>query len=119
MIRDQGAPKHAVVRKNALADQLHRPASQVPDSQSVPVSHRNPLGQAAQVEPPQSTSVSVPLRTASEQLGASQVPLVQTPDWQSDARLQLLVEEHCAHTRPPQSTSVSVPLATPSAHDGA
>ena len=64
-------------------------------------------------EPPQSTSVSVPLRTPSPQLGAWQTLLVQTPLVQSAPVLQPWPGPQSGHTGPPQSMPVSAPSCTP------
>jgi hypothetical protein len=70
------------------------------------------------VPPPQSTSVSAPLRTPSVHAGAWQTFPVQTPLVQSAPVVQPWPGVQSAHV-PPQSTSVSVPLRTPSLHAGA
>jgi hypothetical protein len=80
-------------------------------SQSVPVTHSLVATHAAQVPPPQSTSVSTPFLTASSQAGAWQVPLVQTPLWQSPFTVQVLSVGQRAHELvPPQSASLSPPF---------
>jgi hypothetical protein len=71
------------------------------------------------VAPPQSTSVSVPLRTPSAQVGVWQTFPEQTPPAQSDATAQPAPSVHVGHIPPPQSTSVSGPFSTPSLHAGA
>jgi hypothetical protein len=71
------------------------------------------------VPPPQSTSVSAPFFTTSEQLGAWQMLLMHTPLWQSVATLHVLPAAHLPQLAPPQSVSVSVPFLTLSAHVGA
>ncbi|HZA14205.1 MAG TPA: hypothetical protein VE618_06905 [Myxococcaceae bacterium] len=48
-----------------------------------------------------------------------QVPLWQTPDWQSLAAEQVWPLAHAPHVDPPQSTAVSAPLSTPSLQEGA
>jgi hypothetical protein len=69
--------------------------------------------------PPQSTSVSVPFLTLSEQLGAWQMLLTHTPLRQSLADAQDLPAAHLPQLAPPQSTSVSVPFLMRSVHVGA
>jgi hypothetical protein len=61
-------------------------------------------------EPPQSTSLSVPLRTPSGHEGTAQWVPVHTPLWQSAAFAQLLPSMHVFAHEPPQSVSLSVPL---------
>src|SRR5260221_185474 len=70
--------------------------------------------------PPQSMSDSVRFKTPSEQVAASQNPLVQTRLAQSAAAPHFLPSTHVAHPEagPPQSLSDSVPFNTPSAHVG-
>jgi hypothetical protein len=75
------------------------------------------LEQAGHEPPPQSTSVSVPFLTLSEQVAAWQMPLRQTPLWQSELAMHPLPVPQVGH-EPPQSMSVSVPFFTPSVHDG-
>jgi hypothetical protein len=74
------------------------------------------VAQGAQV-PPQSTSVSVPFLTPSEQVGAWHVP-EHTRLVQSLATLQGCPVGHRAgHVVPPQSMPVSSWFAIPSLHD--
>lgn len=60
--------------------------------------------------PPQSTSVSVPFLTPSEQVEALHMDPTQFAVWQSAATEQLLPVAHLPHVLPPQSVSVSVPF---------
>jgi hypothetical protein len=64
---------------------------------------------------PQSTSVSVPFLTPSEQLAAWQMLPTHTPLWQSLAAKQSLPLMHLLQVAPPQSMSVSVPFLIKSA----
>ena len=109
----------------------HRPAVQTPLAQLAPLApHPLPsahflfVGAAAQV-PPQSTSVSVPLATASVHAAGVQVPVApHTPLAQSPPPPHFLPSAHlrlvgAAAQVPPQSMSVSVPFETVSVHDGA
>jgi hypothetical protein len=68
--------------------------------------------------PPQSTSVSVPLRTPSPQVAATHLLALQTPLAQSEGALQPRPSGQGAQALPPQSTSVSVPPFSPSLHPG-
>jgi hypothetical protein len=76
----------------------------------------------AQVEPPQSMSVSEPFLTKSVQAGVAHFDEVQTPLWQSlplahaFASAQAVAHVAFEERTPPQSTSVSVPFLTPSGH---
>src|SRR4051812_39840442 len=72
--------------------------------------------QPGQVPPPQSTSVSAPLRTPSVQLTVRQTLATQLLVEQSAGALHALPVVHGVH-EPPQSTSVSLPLRVPSPHD--
>src|SRR5262245_24149448 len=74
-----------------------------------------PVAHLEQVLPPQSTSLSVPLRVESVHVGARHVPLVQTPEPQSAFAVHFLPSAQ-GPQEPPQSTSVSVPFFTPSLH---
>ena len=89
------------------------PAEQFPLWQSVPTLHILPFAHAGHPgpPPPQSTSVSVPLRTPSLQVGAWQVWLagLHTRLVQSDPKRQCLPTAHGGQVPPPQSTSVSIP----------
>jgi hypothetical protein len=51
-------------------------------------------------------------------VGATQTPLVQTPDWQSEAAAHFFPVPHFGHAGPPQSVSVSPSFLTPSWHVG-
>jgi hypothetical protein len=72
--------------------------------------------------PPQSTSVSVPFFTKSEQTATAHLDDVQTPLVQSEPTKQAFVSAHNAEqvdpvaATPPQSRSVSVPFFTLSGH---
>jgi hypothetical protein len=87
--------------------------------------HCAAIGQRAQ-PPPQSTSISCPLRTPSVQLGAwqqratpaPQPPARQTWLWQSPSPLQARPVAQSSQ-RPPQSTSLSLAFATASVQVGA
>jgi hypothetical protein len=76
-----------------------------------------PLAQSLQ-EPPQSTSVSFPLRIPSVQLGARQVPLRQLPLAQSLFTVHVRFTAHGEQDPPPQSTSDSEPFFRASSHRG-
>jgi hypothetical protein len=81
--------------------------------QSLFVEQALPAAHGPQATPPQSASVSAPLRTPSVQLGARQMPPAHTP------LVQSALPTHCepaAHglQPPPQSTSVSAPFFTES-----
>jgi len=67
------------------------------------------------VEPPQSTSVSVPFRTKSAQVGAWHVAL-HTALVQSAPALHVLPFGHEAQVPPPQSTADSSPFWMASEH---
>jgi hypothetical protein len=67
---------------------------------------------------PQSTSVSVPFSTPSEQFGVWQVPPVHTLLVQSEFALQPLPGAQAEQPPPPQSAPVSLPFCTPSVHVG-
>ena len=82
--------------------------------QSEPALQAEPAPQRLQaVAPPQSTSVSPPFWTRSLQEGGWQTAAVQTPLWQSAARLQASPSAQSGQ-EPPQSTSVSLPFWTKS-----
>ena len=73
---------------------------QSPLVQSVFTLQTFPGAQAGQVPPPQSTSVSFPFVTASEQVGAAQKPFAQTPLVQMLPAVQELpVEQLAVHTQ--------------------
>src|ERR671919_695406 len=59
------------------------------------------------------------VRTVGGAASVVQVPLWQTPDWQSLAAEQVWPLAHAPHVDPPQSTAVSAPLSTPSLQEGA
>jgi hypothetical protein len=88
-------------------------------AQSVPALQSVPRPQAGH-EPPQSTSVSLPLRAPSVQVGGWQSPPVQMPLAQSPAAPHAwpLAQRTQFGAGPPQSTAVSAPLCTPSAQFG-
>jgi len=90
------------------------PSEQRPETQSPPEPHRLPTAHPSHV-PPQSSSVSGPFLTLSEQDGAAQTSGVpsQTPLAQSKAAVQDLPFAQGAQG-PPQSESVSLPFFTPS-----
>jgi hypothetical protein len=75
-----------------------------------------PTAQGGQV-PPQSTSVSDPLRMLSRQAPWTQYPFRQSLDSQSVREMQRLPVGHDPQ-EPPQSTSVSSPFLTPSTQEG-
>jgi hypothetical protein len=79
----------------------------VPPVQSLPSPHLPHV-------PPQSMSLSLPLRAPSVQPGVTQTLPVQTPLWQSVAPAQAPPDGHFGHAVPPQSTSVSPPFFTAS-----
>jgi hypothetical protein len=87
--------------------------------QSVPDPHPCPAAHWVGQDPPQSTSVSVPLRTPSVQLGAWQVDPMQEPESQSLPEAQCSPWVQRLGQLPPQSTSLSEPFAAPSEQDGA
>ena len=87
------------------------------EAQSLATVHILPSVHDGQVVPPQSMSLSVPLRTPSLHEGAVQVPAVQTPDLQPIALVQASPSPHGPQL-PPQSTSTSVPFFAPSLHVG-
>src|SRR4051812_2405592 len=96
------------------------PGAQTPLWQSTAAAQALPLPQSGQ-RPPQSTSLSLALRTPSLQLAAwqhesrpaPQPPVPQTPLWQSPGSLQPRAVGQLAQL-PPQSTSLSSPFFTPS-----
>jgi hypothetical protein len=95
------------------------PLLQRPEPQSPLPVHILPLLHFGQLRPPQSTSVSVPFLTPSEQLGAWHLPTVHTLLWQSEPLVHILPDGHAGHVPPPQSMSVSMPFLTPSVQVGA
>jgi hypothetical protein len=82
---------------------------QTPCWQSAPVEQALPVGQSLFTPQmaPQSTSVSVPFLTLSEQVGAWQVTL-HTPEMQSLGAVHVLPVPQRAHdVAPPQSIALS------------
>ncbi|MES1171648.1 MAG: hypothetical protein ABUL77_00290 [Bacteroidota bacterium] len=100
------------------------PAAQTPLRQLAPlVPHMRPSAhrRAGAHAPPQSTSVSVPLRSRSVHSGAAQVPFTpHTPLTQSAAIAQAWpsAQRRVGAHVPPQSTAVSVPFLTVSMQVG-
>ena len=99
------------------------PAWQMSASQSAFATQAPPMGQRRHEVPPQSTSVSAPFLTLSEQAAARQtlfrVPGRQrrpeheashTAVLQSVPAVQSLPSPHFPHVAPPQSMSVSSPF---------
>lgn len=78
-------------------------------TQSMSRAHILPLAQASHVGPPQSTSVSWPLYTASVQLGMVHLPLEHIRESQSVFLLQTENAGQLPHL-PPQSTPISSPF---------
>jgi hypothetical protein len=118
VVRSVQTPPHAVFPAGQQT-----PLEQWPLVQSLFCRQRLPSAHAAQVEPPQSMSVSCALRTPSWQVagmqkragdGASAALKLQTPLWQSVAKRQRLLSAQGEH-EPPQSTSLSSPFSRPSA----
>src|SRR3954467_8591214 len=83
--------------------------------QSVLAAQTLASAQPAQLPPPQSRSVSLPFFFRSLQVGAAQLPPVQTSEVQSSPVLQVLPSAHFAQG-PPQSMSLSGPFFTLSPH---
>jgi hypothetical protein len=90
------------------------PELHTPVWQSLPELHILPPAQGRQDKPPQSTSLSVPFLTPSEQLAGAQRNIRQTPLAQSLPVLHTLKSPQGGHVPPPQSTSVSFPSLIPS-----
>ena len=90
---------------------VHRPLAQLPLMQSPGITHFWSAAHLGQVDPPQSTSLSLAFLTRSSQAGAGQIDARQTPSLQSAASAHPLPTSHGLHS-PPQSTSVSVPFFT-------
>jgi hypothetical protein len=90
---------------------------QKPLAQSLLTLHGSALPQGGHV-PPQSTSVSEPFCTPSEQLGIWQTPFWQTLSMQSEPTRHVLPSAHAGQALPPQSTAVSVPFLRPSLQVG-
>jgi hypothetical protein len=88
------------------------PVVQTPSVQSLPLLHFFVAVQRVGQLPPQSTSVSSPFCTWSEQPGSTQVPFVQTPWSQSPWLRQDCPAWQSGQTLPPQSTSLSSPFRT-------
>jgi hypothetical protein len=89
---------------------------QTPLLQSVPIAQVRFASQRGQVPlaPPQSTSLSSPFLTTSEQVGIWQREPAHTPLRQSVGALQDAPDAQFEPQMPPQSTSDSVRLITPS-----
>jgi hypothetical protein len=100
------------------ATQVREPVLQTFDAQSpLTAQPREAAQRAAQVEPPQSTSVSVPLRTRSRQASETQRLPTHRFDAQSLGTVQdRPVPQAWAPQTPPQSTSASVASFTPLKH---
>jgi len=105
-------------RGEVVMQSRQTPALHVIESQSAGTVHMSPAAHPGQ-EPPQSTSVSLPLRTPSEQLGTAQRDPVQTPLTQSARVAQTRPSAQRGQVPPPQSVSVSLPFWAPSMHVGA
>jgi hypothetical protein len=88
----------------------------VPDAQSRGARQPAPAPQGLQSGPPQSTSVSPPSFTPSEQLAGAHLPDAHTFVLQSFGTLQPRPGAHALGHDPPQSMSVSSPSFTPSMH---
>jgi hypothetical protein len=95
------------------------PPEHTPLVQSAGVRHDLVSAHFEQTPPPQSTSVSAPFFTVSEQVGAWHLAPVHTPLEQSPPARHALPTAHPPHVPPPQSTSVSAPFFTVSVHSGA
>ncbi len=85
-------------------------------SRSTP--HTLPAAHPRAHDPPQSTSVSSPLRAPSKQLADAHAPPAHTLDAQSTARRHVFPFPHGSGQAPPQSTSLSLPSTSPSRQDG-
>jgi hypothetical protein len=85
----------------------HCPPLHTPLEQSPATTQELPLGHFAQLDPPQSTSLSVPFFTPSEHVAAWQVPLAHTRLRQSVPTEQVSPVLQPMQMPPPQSTSVS------------
>lgn len=92
----------------------HRLAVHTLERQSVLTTQALSTAHLPQVAPPQSTSVSVPLRTPSVQVAPAQTPTLQTRALQSPATWQFFPGGQTGHVPPPQSASVSSAFFTPS-----
>ena len=122
---EQAAPQqrslfatHSAPLECCPVGQMQTPVAHWPVAQSPPILQCLPREQRAGHEPPQSTSVSVPFWSPSEQLEATQRPSVQMPPRQSEATLQGPPLTHLATQVPPQSIPDSVPLRRPSSQVG-
>jgi hypothetical protein len=90
--------------------------AQTPLTQSPGAEQYLPFAHLPHEAPPQSTSVSLPFLTESEQVPVwhlSGEP-EQTPLWQSLPAAHVLPSTHLPQDAPPQSVSVSLPFFTPS-----
>jgi hypothetical protein len=85
------------------------PLAQIFEVQSAAAVQTFPATHGPQL-PPQSTSVSVPFLTASEQESGAQVSPAHTREEQSAAERHVFPGEQGAQLVPPQSMSVSVPF---------
>ena len=95
----------------------HTPAIQSAFRQSAGCAQALPTAHGVQV-PPQSTSVSLPLRSSSAQSGeVRQLPRAQMPLLQSEALTQAVPTGQPGHVPPPQSTRISSPSWRPSAQE--
>lgn len=95
-----------------------RPAMQIWLWQSDAETHAFPVAQAAQIVPPQSTSVSLPSLTPSKHEDPVwQTPPAHVPLWQSEPVRHPFPAEQAAQIGPPQSMSVSLPSLTASKHE--
>jgi hypothetical protein len=90
-----------------------------PETQSVPALQRCPFWQGAQVVPPQSMSVSLPLKTPSMHAGSWHLSSTQVRCKQSVRSKHFFRSPQGEQACPPQSTSVSVPFFTASLQLGA
>jgi hypothetical protein len=123
-VAEQQSPLTALPSSHCSADPLmaspqtvglHTLFEQLPLAQSSPFTQARPPPQEGHAAPPQSTSVSAPFFTASEHVGAWQVPPEQTPLTQSVGTEHAFRIAQSKHD-PPQSTSDSVPFLTLSLH---
>ena len=80
--------------------------------QSLPAVHLLPAAQVEQVAPPQSTSVSAPFFTLSEQVGDAHSLPLHTLLLQSAVWTQPYPSSRGEPAPPPQSMSVSLPFFT-------
>ena len=88
-------------------------------TQSRGSTHERSTGQAGQLSPPQSVSVSLPFKIASSHAGAAHTPDPQELLRQSAPLPHFSPRLHDGQAPPPQSASLSRPLTTPSAQFGA